>query len=600
MTNENEDPASETSDELSEAYQASESPASSHPNLRWWPALLLLVTMVVIRFIPSMVETPSMPLMLLAFLGPAGLGVALMVWFCFASRATVREKVIGTVAVILISAISIILLHDSLKGMFAVVLVVPTGLAAFAIALILGSRSLHKRLPIALLVTIAAFGYWDLRQSEGTTGDFKSQLLWRWKPTAEQRYLSELAERQSDNGPIVDSTPVTLESAQWPDFRGRDRDGVIRGITLASDWDATPPRQIWKQKIGPGWSSFSVAGDRLFTQEQRGEEEAVVCLDANTGNQIWEFTYPSRFWEAIAGAGPRATPTIADEGIFALGADGILVRLDATSGAEIWRRDLKQDADRKPPTWGFASSPLVTESLVIVHAGGSDDKGTLAYDVESGEIAWSVPAGNHSYSSAQLATFAGQPGVLMLSNDGLSFLNIADGQTIWNHEWKSDNYRTLQPLVVGPSVYFMTGLQEGTRRLNVSHQEDGTWSVTEDWTTRNMKSDYNDMVYHDGNLYGFDGGVFACVDADTGDRRWKRGRYGNGQVVLLADSSQLLVVTEKGEIAIVDASPDKFTEIAKYQVIDGKTWNHPVLIGDRLFVRNAQEAACYQLAIEEN
>ncbi|QEF96416.1 outer membrane biogenesis protein BamB [Stieleria maiorica] len=597
MTTEIDSPQAENGDPVPESSPSDAAVTAPRTTLRWWPAVLLLAAMFALRMIPSVMEAPGLPLMMLSFMGPAALGILLLFWWCFASRASLREKMVGTAAVILIAAVSIAVLHFSLQGVFAVVLVLPTGLAAFALGLVVMSRNARWRLPIALLLSLVTFGYWDLRQNEGATGAFRTQLLWRWQPTAEQRYLEELAERQQRPTPLSDTTAITLASAPWPAFRGSDRSGVVRGVTLDADWDRSPPKSLWKQKIGPGWSSFSVAQDRLFTQEQRGELEAVICLDATTGQLIWEFTYPSRFWEAIAGAGPRATPTIADEGLFALGADGILLCLDAVTGGELWRRDLKQDADRSPPTWGFSASPLVTDSLVIVHAGGADDKGLFAYHAETGEIAWSVASGNHSYSSAQLATFFDQRGVLMLSNDGLQFVGVEDGRTIWQHEWALENYRTLQPLVVGSTIFFTTSTQEGTRRLTVSRGDDGSWNIADDWTSRDLKSDYNDYVYFEGNLYGFDGGIFTCVDAETGQRHWKRGRYGNGQCILLADSGQLLVATERGEVALVDASPEKLNELNKLQAIEGKTWNHPVLIENRLYIRNAQEVACFELAL---
>ncbi|MCA9139714.1 MAG: PQQ-like beta-propeller repeat protein [Planctomycetales bacterium] len=610
MTNTGENSEPEDDDSASKPYQVVadqnlESSDNSPPKpsvtatLRWWPAVVLLVTMALVRMLPKMFESPELPVMMIGFMGPATIGLLLMVWFCFFSRATLKEKLVGTTAMAVISVVCVALLHMTLAGMFAVVLVIPTGLAAFAIGLVVMSRKPQWRLPVALTMSLLAYGYWDLQQNEGTTGAFKSQLLWRWEQTAEQRYLSELADRDQVRSVSLDSTPLDLESAEWPAFRGEDRNGVVSGVSLASDWDQNPPELIWKRKIGPGWSSISVAGTRIYTQEQRGEQEAVVCLDADTGNQIWEFTYPGRFWEAIAGAGPRATPTLAKEGVFALGAEGMLVRLDAATGKEIWHRDLKADASREPPTWGFSASPLVIHSLVIVHAGGKGDKGLIAYDAESGEIKWTAASGDHSYSSAQLATFADQRGVLMLANDGLQYLDIGDGKQIWAHPWEFFNYRVLQPMVVGQSVYFMTSMNEGLRRLTINFGEDGDWNASEDWTTKNLKADYNDCVYYQGNIYGFDGGVFACIDAETGDRRWKRGRYGNGQVIVLVDSGQLLVLSEKGELVLIDASPEKLLERGKFQAIEGKTWNHPVLIGNRLYIRNAQEVACYQMKLAD-
>jgi outer membrane protein assembly factor BamB len=571
--------------------------AQATASLRWWPAVMLLLTMLVFRLIPRMFESPSLPVMMIGFMGPAAAGVLILAWWCFASRATGKEKLLGMIGFLVLAGAAFSLIHFSMVGFGLIIMVLPTGLAAFAIGLIALARKPHLRVPVALLLTLFGFGYWDLVQSEGVTGSFEPQLLWRWQPTAEESYLESLAARRNADTTPVASILIRLASAEWPEFRGRDRNGVVGGIVLGEDWSNSPPKELWRTRIGPGWSSFSVAGDRLFTQEQRGEEEVVVCLDANTSNIIWDYSYPSRFWEAIGGAGPRATPTIADEGLFALGASGILVCLDASNGTEVWQRDLKSDADRKPPMWGFAASPLVTDSMVIVHAGGAADKGLFAYAADSGELVWSVASGDHSYSSAQLATFDSTRGILMMTNDGLQFLNVADGATIWEHSSPGQDFRALQPLVLGNSILIATSSSKGTQKITVGRGDDDAWEIAEDWTTRDMKPEFNDYVAYQDHIYGFDGSVFACIDAKTGQRQWKRGRYGNGQVVLLSERGQLLIISEKGELVLLRATPEKLDEVAKYKAIDGKTWNHPVLIGNRIYVRNATEAACFEISL---
>tara|TARA_R110002049_G_scaffold27321_2_gene94350 strand:+ start:619107 stop:620900 length:1794 start_codon:yes stop_codon:yes gene_type:complete len=572
--------------------------------LRWWPAAAFLVAMLACRLLLKFVESPSFLLMMVAYMGPAFFGLLVLFWWCFASRATGKEKVIGLFSVVAIAAVAIGLIHYSMIGFGLAIMVFPTGIAAFTLGLILFSRSPGRRVPVALVLAALGFGVWDLLQSEGLTGDFKPQLLWRWQPTAEDTYLASLASRQlSDTDAQAaldpDATKIGLHNASWPSFRGSDRSGVVTGITLSEDWVKSPPNEIWRTRIGPGWSSFSVAADRLFTQEQRGEQEVVLCLNADDGKVVWEYAYPSRFYEAIGGPGPRATPTIADEGLYALGADGVLVCLDATRGTEIWRRDLKVDADRKPPIWGFSASPLVIDSMVIVHAGGPDDKGVLAYAADSGEIVWSVPSGDHSYSSPQLAEFDSVPGILMVSNDGVQFLNKSNGETIWNYDQPGDAFRVLQPLVLGSSVLMSTSSNQGTQKFTVSSAGDQAWNVSEDWTSMDMKSEFSDYVAYEDHLYGFDGSIFACIDLETGTRQWKRGRYGTGQLILLSDSGQLLIASEKGDLVLVNATPEKLNEVAKISVVDGKTWNHPVLVGDRLYMRNASEAVCYELPLSD-
>lgn len=552
--------------------------------------------MVLLRKLPDMFESPSLEIFMLGFMGPAGLGILVLVWWVFASRANWKEKLIGFFAVALIGVIAIALGHPSMQGMGTMIFQIPYGTAAFAIPLILFANFPSIRLPMALVGSVIGFGYWDLLQSHGVNGKFVSDHSWRWETTAEENYLKSRANKETLSNTTLNEPAVTLASAAWPSFRGASRDGKLLGLSLSEDWVASPPKLIWKTQIGPGWSSFSVAGNRLFTQEQRGDKEAVVCLDAKTGQTIWEYEYVSRFWESVAGAGPRATPNIADEGLLSLGANGILTCLNASTGAKTWERDIQVDSKRKPPMWGFASSPLVTEGVVVVHAGsGAKEEGVLlAYDAATGEPRWSILSGSHSYSSAQTANLEGVSGVLMETNAGLQFVKAKDGATIWQFDSPTQNYRTLQPLVLGNSILLANSLGEGTKRLSVT-REGESWSIKEQWTSSEMKPDFNDFVEHQGSLYGFDKDIFACIDLTTGKRQWKKGRYGNGQVLLLCDAGQMLVTSEKGELVLLKADSSKMVELAKFQAIEGKTWNHSVVVGNLVFIRNAEEAACYEL-----
>ena len=297
----------------------------------------------------------------------------------------------------------------------------------------------------------------------------------------------------------------------------------------------------------------------------------------------------------MGGIGPRATPTISDQGLFAVGPQGMLVCLNPISGKEIWKRDLSRDATRTPPMWGFSSSPLIVDGMVIVHAGGKGDTGIFAYDATSGDIRWKAASGDHSYSSPQLATFYNQPGILMATNAGLQFLKVADGTTIWNHDWVVDNYRAIQSLVIGNEILFASSLGAGTRKLSISKSGD-SWKVETVWNSRDLKPDFNDMVEYQGVVYGFDASIFGCISLATGKRLWKKGRYGTGQVVLLSDSGQLLIIAETGELVLVRANPKQLEEVARIPMIESKTWNHPIVVGNRVYARNSQEAACFEFA----
>ena len=390
-----------------------------------------------------------------------------------------------------------------------------------------------------------------------------------------------------------------LTHPEWPGFRGPHRDGVQHGPTLATDWITTPPKLIWKIPVGSGWSSFAVAGQMLFTQEQRGAFETVVCYAADSGLEIWTRQVESRFDDPLGGPGPRATPTLADGALYVMGATGLLLRLDPLTGEIVWKQDLKVVANRQPPMWGFSSSPLVVGSLVIVHAAGSGDKGIVAFNTDDGQLQWSAAASEGSYSSPELATINDTSLVLMMTKNGIDFLDPATGASRFFYEWQSEGYRACQPQQIGDdSLLIPTGMGAGTRRIRIPHDHNA-WKADEVWTSRNLKPDFNDLVIFEGHAYGFDAAIFSCINLETGQRTWKGGRYGKGQVLLQSESGLLIVMGEQGELVLLKADPKSLTELSRFQAISGKTWNHPVLIGDRLYVRNAQEAACYQLPLTQ-
>jgi outer membrane protein assembly factor BamB len=351
---------------------------------------------------------------------------------------------------------------------------------------------------------------------------------------------------------------------------------------------------MWRRPIGPGWSSFAVSGDRLYTQEQRGDDEIVACYRVSTGEPVWRHSDRLRFWESEGGAGPRGTPTLANGRVYAFGATGVLNALDEATGRVLWSRDVAADAKRKIPDWGFASSPLVIDDVVIVAAAGT----LVGYDAATGNRRWSGPSYGGSYSSPHRATIAGVDQVVLLGGPGAISVSPVDGSVLWKHEWSPG--AIVQPALTADGDILVNAIAStggtGTRRLAVTHASGG-WSVEERWTSIGLKPYYNDFVVHKGHAYGFDGSILAAIDLDTGTRVWKGGRYGNGQLVLLADQDLLLVLSEEGELALVSATPGKFTEVARVQALDAKTWNHPVLVGDVLLIRNGEEMAAFRLTL---
>jgi outer membrane protein assembly factor BamB len=318
---------------------------------------------------------------------------------------------------------------------------------------------------------------------------------------------------------------LTLSAGDWPEFRGPERDSRLRGVRIDTDWSAHPPKQVWRQRVGPGWSSFAVIGDRLFTQEQRGDEEAVVCYDATTGQERWAHLDKTRFWEVVGGAGPRATPTFHDGKLYTLGANGMLNCLDPITGKRHWSADIVADSGAKVPMWGFSSSPLVIDDKAIVFAGGPNGKAVVAYAIQDGKLAWAAGEGTHSYSSAQIVRLDDTPQVLMMSDVGLAGYDPADGKVLWHHDWSMEGMaRIVQPLMLtGNRIVIGSGAMMGARMITVSHKGDG-WNAEEGWTTNDVKPYFNDFVSRDGTAYGFDGAIFCAVDLETGKRKWKKGR----------------------------------------------------------------------------
>ena len=571
------------------------------PDGRWpvrvWPGLVILAVGVLMWTIPPRVAPRTMVHFMTWFMAPILGTVAAIGWWTFASRVRGTFRWLVPTLVLVPAVVLALTVYRGEGKEMAVAIY---GLAA---ALVIWVGWLAASVPLSgevrrngLLVGLG--GLWvvaGMLKLEGTDADLVPNFRWRWQQSEEEQFL---AGRKAAPAPVAAGATVAVGPGDWPEFRGAKRDGLVTGVKLDPDWAARPPELVWKQRVGPGWGSFAVAGGKLFTQEQRGTDEAVVCYDAATGAEVWEYKTPARFSETIAGPGPRATPTVHDGKVYAQGATGKLARLDAATGRHEWTADVVA-AGGVLPQWGFAASPLVADGGVIVYAGGGTGKGTAAFKAADGAPAWTAGNAKHGYSSAQLATFGGVPQALMLSDYGLESFRPADGVKLWDNPWTiPDVNRSTQPTVLSDTdVMIGTGVgnDQGIRRLRVTKAGDA-WDVKSVWQTRGAKPYFNDGVAVGGHFYGFDDDRFCCVDLETGKQLWKETAYGHGQVIGLPDQGLLIVQGVKGQVALVQADAAELNELAKFPAISGKTWNHPVVAHGRLYVRNGQEAACYRLA----
>jgi outer membrane protein assembly factor BamB len=520
-------------------------------------------------------------------------GLAVVVWWAFFSRARVLER-LGAVALMVVAVIGTrSFLHESVAtggmGMLYFVYVIPVlSLAFVGWAVITRRFAPGIRLVSMALAILIACGAWALVRTGGITNDLDSDFAWRWAETPEDKLLAEAGEERMAPAPA----PADVETEpEWPGFRGADRDGIVSGVRIENDWAASPPEELWRRPVGPGWSSFSVHGSVFYTQEQRGEEEVVSCYSLATGDPVWRHSDEARFWESNSGAGPRGTPTLSGGRIYTLGGTGILNVLNAVDGSVVWSRNAASDTGTETPTWGFAGSPLVLGDMVVVAAAGS----IIAYDLVSGEPRWSNPAGGDCYSSPHLLEIEGIPQILLLNEAGTHSFAPVDGTLLWQHPWPGNPI--VQPTRIGAGDLLVTADERsGVRRIAVGLGSGG-WAVEERWASVRLKPYFNDSVVHEGHAYGFDGPFLACIDLEDGSRKWRGGKYGRGQFVFLADQGLLLVLSERGYLALVEAVPEGFTELARSSALEGKTWNHPVLVGDTLLVRNGQEMAAFRLTL---
>jgi outer membrane protein assembly factor BamB len=445
------------------------------------------------------------------------------------------------------------------------------------------------RLTVLGVVVLCALGFKLLTRTDGSHGgNGKPRIVWRWTPG-----------RSGDVGKFETTGRVKAASkpeaaSDYPGYLGRDRSGVIVEMHLERDWTGHPPQELWRRPIGLGWSAFATSGPYAFTQEQRGENELVVCYELATGVPLWSHTNRVRFSEPMGGDGPRATPTVAGGKVYALGATGILDCLDTASGKLIWTHETLKDNGLPNTYFGKTSSPLLVDDLVVVTGGMSKKSTLLAFRCADGSPAWQSGTDEASFTSPTIVTLDGIRQILSVNASSVTGNDPKDGRVLWEYEWPGKLPKCAQPVALdGGRIFVSASFNAGCLLLLVKKAPDGRFTAAEIWKNRNLKSEFSNVVARDGFLYGLDDGILACIEVATGERKWKDGRYGHGQVLLVGDL--LLVQTEQGPVALVEADPSGYREVAKLSTLGAKTWNTPALAGDFLLVRNDQEAACYRL-----
>jgi outer membrane protein assembly factor BamB len=585
---------------------------ATNRTLRVWPAVVMVALFWVFWVAHYAIPMDAGPRFLSRMAANVLLLLGFLIWWLSRSSIRWRDRLLAVALWIVGTYLAVMVADKTLGSLFAMFL----STASLAITTwtlwVWLSRTASPGIQRVgfCVVMLLTLGYFTLLRWDGLWANQFPSFNWRWSPRAEELFLAEQASSDKKDAAPVASGGWTLQPGDWLEFRGPNRDGLVNGIQVATDWQKNPPKELWRHRVGPGWSSMIVVDGHLVTQEQRDQAEAVVCYDAATGKEQWSHTDKTRFEETLAGPGPRGTPTFHEGRIYALGGKGVLNCLDAATGQVVWSHNIIADAKAAVPQWGYSISPLVVDDLVIAFVAGGgngsfaveqqEQNGKLfAYHTDTGKRAWARAGGTQSYSSPQLVSLGGERQVLMHDNHSLASVDVKSGELLWERaETNAMALPMLQPRVVSANE-LLVATDPGIVLLDVE-KKDGKWTAADRWASNRLKPAFNDVVVYDGHIYGLDDGILCCLDLKTGERLWKKGRYGGGQLLLLADQGNLLVLTEKGEVVLLSATAEKPEELGRFTAIEGKTWNHPVLAEGKLFVRNGEEMACYQLGPLKN
>jgi len=464
------------------------------------------------------------------------------------------------------------------------------------------------RICVLALVLTAVLVPTALFRVDQVTGYLAPTFRFRWSPRADQQL-----ERLSESPPLA--SPIDLSTStpyDFPQFLGPKRDLSVDlpELQFHFNWDERPPQLLWRQPIGAGWSAFSAVNGYAVTMEQRDDQELTTCYEVSSGRLIWANAVTTRHETTVGGVGPRSTPTIHEGRVYCLGATGVFRCLDGSNGQELWRHDLQQEFgvqdESQGIAWGRSASPLIVGSLVVVPAGGpfgGRKFSLVAYDRISGEEVWRGGTHQVSYASPTLGTFHGVDQILIVVEDYICAHDPADGTLLWEHAWpgkSTSNASCCQAVPCSADRVFVSkGYGHGCALLKVERDASGNWSAEEVWqSARVMKTKFSNVVIHEDHIYGLDDVILECLELDSGRRCWKRGRFGYGQILRVGET--LLVQSESGEMSAVSIDPGRFDELARFTALDGKTWNTICLYGPYLLVRNAEEAACYELPHERS
>ncbi|MBY0587990.1 PQQ-like beta-propeller repeat protein [bacterium] len=585
-------------------------------SLRLWPAWLIVLIQAGLMIFTVTAEFDNFTRFVAMMAGPLVCTLGFIVYLLGFSRLGWRES-LGLLAVSIVAVLVLVFAgHESVRsGLW--VYGVPLMMLLVTLGLTLVAKS-SNRFATPALLSLLGWAAFAPARLDGFDGTYIPEFAWRWSPQRGEQRLTNSVRSPKDSNEIF---PDQIVEGDWPGFRGPQRDSQVLKVAINTDWAKKEPKILWTIPVGLSWSSMSVVGDWLFTQEQLGNEEAVVCYNTKTGQERWRHVAPALFKEIVSGPGPRATPTVDGQRLYTVGGTGLFHALEAGTGKEIWMHDLIKEYGARLPEWGFSCSPLVMAEQVVVYVDGKDGRGLVAFQTQTGKETWHIPISGMNYASAQKVVIGGVDMMLFVGDQGLLGIEPATGKILF--DIKPTGFKMapmVQPqLIDGNSIILAVGDGAGSARVTVTPPGESitrgdppadrpvafasdtkespasVWSVKQDWETKSLKPAFNDFVQHDGALFGFDQNIFACIDAKTGSKLWKKGRYGFGQAIAFPESKAVLVVAESGEIILIAMDKKEHRELGTFPAVEGKTWNHPAFAHGVLFVRSGEEMAAIDI-----
>ncbi|MCH9649928.1 MAG: PQQ-binding-like beta-propeller repeat protein [Deltaproteobacteria bacterium] len=418
--------------------------------------------------------------------------------------------------------------------------------------------------------------------------------LFAWSSLGTSCSPSAHADETSVAGAAEKVTQAEPVKGEWPQFRGPNRDGISAEKGLLESWPAEGPKEIWRAPVGEGFSGISISGGRAFTMFNRQEAEWLVAFDAATGRELWELRIDSPYTNRF-GDGPRSTPTVDGDTVFALGAQGKLFAAEAATGKTIWSRDLVKEFGAGIPTWGISTAPLVDGKLLLLDVGGNSGQSLVALDKTNGKKVWASGKDLAGYSAPIVFDVAGTRQAVFFTGSKLTAVAPLNGEVLWSRSWKTDyDINAAAPIFVPPNRLFISsGYDVGAALFELVSSKNG-WEAVEVWKGRNLKNQFSSSVRVGGQIYGFDDSTLKAIDLETGEDLWRHRGFGHGSLIY-ADGS-LIILGEKGKLVLAEATGEAYREKASWQAFSGKCWTLPTLVDGRLFLRDEKEMISLRVA----